>query len=131
MSDVTVTIEQDTLTPAFGRLGEEGARVLKLVAKETAESLQAGVRARLQRQIPGGTGRTVAAITVEEQTTGYRVTSGEQNPRPANLPIWLEYGTKHMHARPAWNAEILLHNGPYVRRVEEALQRAIDGLGGA
>lgn len=131
MSDVTVTIEQDSATQAFERLGPAAAAALKGLAKETAYSLQAGVRSRLQRQIPGGTGRTVGAITVEEQATGYRVTSGDQGPRPANLPIWLEYGTKHMSPRPAWDAEIRLHAGPYNRRVEDVLQRAIDGLGGA
>lgn len=130
MADVTVTVEHDSLTVAFDRLGAEAQAVLMAIARETADELKAEVQARIRRQT-AGTGRTANAITVERQETGYRVTSGEQNPRPANLPIWLEFGTKHMTPRPAWEAARRLLSGTYVRRVESGLQRAINGLGGA
>lgn len=130
MDAVTATIEQDTLTPAFDRLAESASAILDGIAKTTAEGLQAGVRGRLQRQLHG-TGKTADAVTIERVEGGYRVTSGTQAPRPANLPIWLEFGTRHMHPRPAWEAERLLWASTYWRRCEEGLQHAIDGLGGA
>lgn len=126
---VEVTFDHDSLTAAFDRLGQEADAVLMEIARETADELKAEVQARLRRQT-AGTGRTANAITVERQQTGYKVTSGDQNPRPANLPIWLEFGTKHMTPRPAWEAARLLLAGTYERRVANGLQRAIDGLGG-
>lgn len=129
MADVTVTVEHDSLTVAFDRLGAEAHAILMAIAKETADELKAEVQARLRRQT-SGTGRTANAITVEKQDTGYRVTSGEMGDRPANLPIWLEFGTKHMTPKASWEAARLLLSGTYIRRVEDGMQRAIDGLGG-
>lgn len=131
VSQVTVTIE-DTLTTALARLGDAADARLMALAKTTADEFQAEVQSRLRRQLSGGgTGLTVSAITTGKTEGGYRVTSGEMGGRPANLPIWLEYGTKHMAPKPAWDATRLLMAGTYLRRVEDTLQQAIDGLGGA
>lgn len=130
MADVTVTVEHDSLTAAFDRLGAQAQAVLLAIAKETADELKAEVQARLRRQT-AGTGRTANAITVEKQDTGYRVHSGDMGDRAANLPIWLEFGTKHMTPKASWEAARLLLSGTYIRRVEDGMQRAIDGLGGA
>lgn len=123
-------MEQDSLTPAFNRLGDVASVILLAIAKETADALKAGVQSRLRRQT-FGTGQTANAVTVERVEGGYRVHSGDMGDRAANLPIWLEFGTKHMTPRPAWEAERLLASGTYMRRVEDGLQQAIDGLGGA
>lgn len=131
MSDVSVAFEQDTLTPAFARLGDQASAVLLAIAKETADDFKGEVQSRLRRRWTGGTGRTAEAVTVEKVEGGYRVTSGDMGDRPDNLPIWLNYGTKFMTGEAAWDATRLLLAGSYVRRVEEGLQRAIDGLGGA
>ena len=131
MDSVTVVVEQDTLTPALARLGAEADRVLKAIAKETAERIKDDAQGRLRRQT-SGTGRTADAITVEEGADGYyKVTSGNMGDRPANLPIWLESGTKHMTAKPYFYGAVQLEAGTYLRRVEQAMQDAIDGLGGA
>lgn len=128
MDSVTVEIE-DGITKAFDRLGDAALSPLDAVAKAAAESIKAEVQSRIRR-LTHGTGRTANAVTVEKVEGGYRVHSGDMQERAANLPIWLEFGTKHMMPRPAWNAAILLENGTYLRRVEEALQVTIDGLGG-
>lgn len=131
MSDVAVTFEQDTLTPAFARLGDQAAVVLLGIAKDTADEFRAEVQSRLRRRWTGGTGRTANAVTVEKVEGGYRVTSGEMGDRAANLPLWLNYGTKHMTGEAAWDATRLLLSGGYMRKVEDGLQQAIDGLGGS
>lgn len=128
MDLVTVTVEQDTLTPAVERLPAALSSLLDAVARDTAHRLQAEVRARIRRQT-AGTGQTEAAIVVEKIDGGYRVSSGNQGKRPAMLPIWLEYGTKHMHPRPAWAAAAALEEGTHRRRVEDAMQAAAEGLG--
>jgi len=120
----------DQITQAFDRLGDAAHAVLSELAMETANSLKAEMQGRLRRQT-AGTGRTADAITVERTPDGYaRVSSGDMGSRAANLPIWLEFGTKHMTARPYFYGAIALEHGTYLRRVERALQDAIDGLGG-
>lgn len=127
---VTTEIEHDSITPALARLGDAANAVLSDLARETAHALQREMQGRLRRQT-SGTGKTADAITVEKSDDGfYRVTSGEMGSRPANLPIWLEFGTKHMTPRPYFYGAIALEQGTYLRRVEQQLQNAIDGLGG-
>jgi hypothetical protein len=127
--NVSVTIEHDTITQAMTRLGDAADAVLRDVARDTADKLKAEMQARLRRQT-SGTGKTADAVTVETTEDGYaKVTSGEMGSRPANLPIWLEFGTKHMTARPYFYGSIRLEQGAHLRRVEDALQQAIDGLG--
>lgn len=126
---VTTEIEHDSITSAFARLGDAANAVLSDLARETAHTLQREMQGRLRRQT-SGTGRTADAITVEKSDDGfYRVNSGNMGDRAANLPIWLEFGTKHMTARPYFYGAIQLEQGTYLRRVDEALQQAIDGLG--
>lgn len=125
-----MVVEGDSLTPAFNRLGDVASVILLEIARETAESFKAGVQSRLRRQTHG-TGQTANAVTVEQVEGGYRVHSGDMGDRAANLPIWLEFGTKHMTPKPAWEAERLLAQGTYLRRMEDGMQQAIDGLGGA
>ena len=127
---VTTEIEHDSITSAFARLGDAANPVLSDLARETAHTLQREMQGRLRRQT-SGTGRTADAITVERSDDGfYRVNSGNMGDRAANLPIWLEFGTEHMTARPYFYGAIALEQGTYLRRVEQRLQSAINGLGG-
>lgn len=128
-----LTIEVDTaaLFQAIDRLGDEATRVLDLVAKETATAIQRDARDRLRRQTHG-TGATADAITVIPSSApggGYVVVSGDMGSRAANLPIWLEFGTKHMTPRPYLLAAARLEEGSYLRRVEVGMQEAIDRVG--
>lgn len=125
---VTTEIEHDTATTAGERLVSALAVSLESVSKDTAERLQSGVRERIRRQT-SGTGRTEAAVTVEKVDGGYLVTSGNMGDRSEMLPVWLEHGTKHMTARPAWRAAAQLEEGTHRRRVEEAMAASAEGLG--
>ena len=126
---VTTEIEHDSITPALAKLGDAANAVLSDLARETAHTLQREMQGRLRRQT-SGTGKTADAITVEKSDDGfYRVNSGNMGDRAANLPIWLEFGTKRMTPRPYFYGAIALEQGTYLRRVEDALQQALDGLG--
>lgn len=125
-----VTVEiQDGISKAFDRLGDAAAPLLLAVAKEAADDFKSEVQSRLRRRWPGGTGRTAGAVSIEAVGGGYRVTSGDMGGRPDNLPVWLNYGTKFMTGEAAWDATRLLLAGTYTRRMEDAMQQAIDGLG--
>lgn len=127
---VTVTIEHDTITTAFARLGDVAHSALAAVARDTATRLKEDMQSRLRRQTHG-TGKTADAIAAFRTDDGfYRVTSGDMGLRPANLPIWLEFGTKYMTPKPYFYGAIQLEQGAYLRRVEAALEDAISGLGG-
>ncbi len=131
MDSVTATVEMDQITRAFDRLGDVAQAALSDLARDTANSLKAEMQGRLRRAT-SGTGRTADAITVARTDDGYyTVTSSELGSRPGMLPIWLEHGTRHMSAKPYFYGAVQLESGTYLRRVENALQSAIDGLGGA
>lgn len=117
-------------------------RHTKPACKVTAERVQAAARARVARR----TGRTAAGISVEEthDQQGYVVLpydvqfeqaliSAGNDQQPANLPYWLEFGTKTMRKRPYFFAGVELERDPHDRRIREAIQTAIDdaGLGDA
>lgn len=74
---------------------------LRAVARDSAYRVQAGARARLRQQTRG-TGATAAAIEVKEAPAAraFLVTAGHPIGRHPILPIFLEYGTKKMAARP-------------------------------
>lgn len=129
---VTATVEMSQITQAFDRLGDAATTVLSDLARETAHALKAEMQGRLRRQISGtSTGLTADAITVARDEDGYyTVSTGSMGSRAANLPIWLEFGTVHARALPYFYGAVELEHGTYLRRVENALQSAIDGLGG-
>lgn len=56
----------------------------------------------------------------------YVVEVKPKNPRPANLPLWLEHGTRHMVARPFWRPAVNTVGNAYPQMVERAVQRAAD-----
>ena len=109
-------------------LGDRAAVAIKAACLETARSIQSEGRARLARQT-AGTGKTAEAITIEDINGGFKVYVGSVSGRAENLPLWLEVGTKYMTSRPFLFASALVEEGPHLRRVSEALQDALDGLG--
>lgn len=141
MDGLQVETDATGLLRALDRLGAELVeRHTKPACKVTAERIQAGARARVARK----TGRTAAGISVEESRDqlGYVVLPFDadfelaliragNDQQPANLPIWLEFGTKYMSPRPYFFAAVELERVGHDRRIREAIQDAIDenGLG--
>lgn len=126
---MTIDVDASSLLAALDRLGDAIAPRLKRVARGTAEAIQSGAQRRLSAQT-AGTGQTAAAITIEDIVGGYRVYVGPVPQRAENLPLWLEFGTKHMTGRPFLFAEAVLQEGAHLRRVAEALQDAVDEVSG-
>lgn len=73
---------------------------LKAEAKATAERVAARA-AEILRSKTHGTGKTAASIRVldESDEKQFVVNCPGDPDRPANLPLWLERGTRYMSAR--------------------------------
>jgi hypothetical protein len=113
------------LQTAIQQLPEGVTAALKVEARASADRIAAHAQALLRSQTHG-TGATAAAIRVidESDRKQFTVNSPGTADKPANLPIWLEYGTVYMsakaHMRPAAEAE----SERYKRNMAEAAERA-------
>lgn len=113
---------------------------LRAVAQATAGRVMARAKALLASQTHG-TGATAAAITVTEDAANKQfIVSSPGVPHPTislhtmkrsgrthtqkvsqnNLPIWLEYGTVHMTARPYMRPAAAAEEAQYARDMENA-----------
>lgn len=125
--NLTVTVDTRALLDALARLGPAAERHVHAAARVTGERIQVEARGRVRR----ATGQTAEAITLEEAGSplnGWRVFVAPTS-HPANLPIWIEFSTKYMEARPFLFSSARLEEGPHRERIAEALQDAIDGVG--
>ena len=125
------TIEVDT-RELFAALDAIPAAVLahlKEAAKVTADNISREAKGRVARR----TGKTAAAITVEEARSGdgYVVFVANAAADWPHLDIGLEFGTVKMTPRPFLHVSAVLEGGPHDRRSREAIQQAINerGLG--
>ena len=136
MSDqLTIEIDNRAAIAALDQLGAAVERYTKTAAKITADNIAREAKARLQRQLSGtSTGATVRGVTVEEARAGVGYVVLPWNPaepvRMPNLPIWLEFGTVKMTARPYFFASAQLESGAHDRRIREAIGQAIREVGG-
>jgi hypothetical protein len=98
------------LEQAIERFPSEVTAALKTTARASADRIASHAKSIL-RSKTHGTGRTADAIRVldESKDKQFVVNSPGDPSKPANLPIWLEYGTRFMtakpHMRPAADAE--------------------------
>lgn len=130
----TIDVDARALLDALHALGEAAEEACREAALETARRIQAGAQ---QRARWGATGRTREAIVIDEGPAplgGYRVYVGptvdeEGYQRPANLPLWLEFGTRKMAPHPFLFAAARVEEGAHLERISRALQRAIDAQG--
>lgn len=121
-SRLTVDVDASGVFRMLDKLGTAADTLVKAAAKETANRIAQEARGRVARR----TGKTAGAITVTEEENGARVFVGRVAGRSPNVPRYLEYGTKFMSARPFLFVSAVLEEGPHLKRVERALQEAID-----
>jgi len=119
---LTIDVDASAMFKMLDQLGETADAYIKEVAKVTAERIAQEARGRVARR----TGKTQSAISVTEEEHGARVFVGRVSGRNPNVPLYLEYGTKFMSARPFLFVSAMLEEGPHMKRVERALQKAID-----
>jgi len=127
MADTLMAIEFDTrgFLDLLARVPKSIEARFNKEGRITADRVAAEAR----RRVAIATGLTHAGIDVEplEKGSGWAVVSA-RNPFP-NVPIWLESGTVHMEAQPYFDVSVRLEEGPHFRRLAEALQEELDGLG--
>lgn len=116
---------------AMDRLGDRVASHVKAAAKVTADAIAKETRARIPRRAGGPTysRHTAEGVTVEEAHSGDGYVVFIAQPDMAGLPGWLEFGTKYMPPRPALFASATLERGSHDRRIVEAVNDAIEGVG--
>ena len=93
--------ELRALDQAIARLPAAVTEALKGEARASADRIAAHAQALLRSQTHG-TGATAGAIRVldESDRRQYVVNAPGTADKPANLSMWLEYGTRFMAARP-------------------------------
>lgn len=123
----TVEVDTRALVAALDAIPDAVLRHLKVAARITADNIAREARGRVARR----TGRTGAAITVEEARSGdgYVVFVANAAADWPHLDIGLEFGTKFMSKRPFLFASAQLEEGSHDRRSREAVQAAIDEMG--
>lgn len=121
-----IEIDNTALLAALDRLGAAAETYLLAAATETANRIAAEARARVARR----TGTTAHGIGIDTARTGTGVVVFADRPSNPGLPGWLEFGTKHMTARPFLFASARLEEGAHDRRVRDAIQAAIDEVNG-
>ena len=124
--DMTIDIDTAGLLSALTKLGPKADALVKSAAKVTGDRIAREARRRVAR----ATGHTAEQIRVEETDDGkgYIVLANDPRDRK-HIDKWLEFGTVHMTARPFLFASAQLEEGPHLKRVERAVQAAIDEVG--
>ena len=107
------------------RLPTQVSEALRAVAWRTSRRVREGAIRRLE-QLTSGTGATAASIVVEEPrgATHFEVVVTGAKIYPANLPIWLEFGTVQMSARPFMRPARDAETDQYRRELEAAAVQA-------
>lgn len=129
---LNISVDSAALLAALDRVGKGVEKHLKDAAEETAYRIRDEQRRRIARR----TGDTAARLIVEEtyDKTGFAVLDDNQGLRrgDADIERFLERGTRYMVARPFFDNAAKIEEEPHRRRVDAAVQKAIEeqGLGG-
>ncbi len=118
------------LNRAIDRLPFVVSEALKRSARESAERIARNA-ASILRSKTHGTGATAEAIRVLDESSRkqYVVNSPGHPDRPAMLPMWLEYGTRFMAARPYMRPAGDMESERYRVSMTAAAERAAKVLG--
>jgi hypothetical protein len=134
-----IDVEEAAVIDALETLGDFAQPFVNSASRESAESMETEAVSRLRRQLgPNATGETEAGIESRPAYDGNGYVVVASNDRMPNLPLWKEKGTQKgdlgSHTEPAtpfFYISAELEKGPHFRRLEDALQDAINqkGLG--
>lgn len=105
---------------AVAQLPRAVTLALRGVAWQSSRRIKADAQRRLRAQTHG-TGKTADAIVVieEEAKKQFVIASQGDAGDAANLPLWLEYGTVKMTAKPYMRPSALAESPTYKREMEE------------
>lgn len=113
---------------------------LRAVANRSGQRVLARARENLRRQTKG-TGALADAIFVFEDVAAKQVRVNSMAPQnrikngkliepPLNVPIWVEFGTQHMAARPYLGPALFDEQDAYLRESEAAAVGAVKEIFG-
>jgi hypothetical protein len=119
-------IDTGPVLAALRRLGSEAQPRLREVSLATGRRVADEARGRVARR----TGQTAAAITVDEDNGVVRVYVAHVPRRSSNVPLWLEFGTWKMRARPFLLVSAQLEAPGHLSRVAAALDTLLSEVGG-
>ena len=121
-----ISVDSRDVLKALAVVGQVADRLIDEVSHDTAARIAEEARRRVRRR----TGQTARGITVSKARLGGYLVYVD-NPEQPNLDLWLEFGTRYMTASPFLLPGAALEEGPHLRRVAEALERAAaqSGLG--
>lgn len=124
---LSIDVDPSGVIKALDRLGAAVEQRLQDVAQETAQRIAEEARRRVARR----TGQTASFITAEPARDGkgwvvyVKIPADQRNLWP-NIDIGLEFGTRYMVPRPFLHPSVSLEAGPHRRRLEAAIQAAIE-----
>lgn len=117
----------DALTRGLAAFPDVVARGQRAAAEATAAALAGDLRAELHAR--GWTLANEIDVIVAPSAQLIRIEVNPRPPRPANLPLWLEFGTRHMPARPFMLPAVIRARAAHPARAEAALQASFDETG--
>lgn len=103
---------------------------LRGVAEATAKRMLANAKAILRERLKTDRHALIDALVIEENAANheFRVISKSPSGQSANLPIWIEYGTVKMGARPYMHPSAEAELDQYRRDCETASAGAASRL---
>jgi hypothetical protein len=118
---ITFIVDTSALDAGLVQLSAEMAVRTKAASYVSAQAVVREARGRVARR----TGATAAGIHAEESRdgTGYVVLAVRAD--RANVPFWLEFGTRYMTARPFLYASAAVEAPGHQRRVGDAVGESI------
>lgn len=114
-----IEVDQN-ITQAFDALERELDRELRQLASETGVAIKHTIQASIARN----EGVLAGNFVSEDDEKATRVFARPIG-RPANLPQWLEFGTRTMTARPAIQNAVRLHKGRFARQAESKVRQVV------
>jgi hypothetical protein len=133
---LVVTVDEAAVVEALLALGDFAQPYINEASRESAQSVEREVVARLRRQLVNPTGQTEAGVVSRPAYGGNGYVVIASRDWMPNLPLWIEKGTKKgrpgssaQPARPFFYVSAALEEGAHFRRLEDALQDAIDARG--
>jgi HK97 gp10 family phage protein len=125
---VTVTGLSE-LTRNVEALPADLTSALSGIASATAHRIAAHA-AQILRSNTHGTGETAAAINViaDPKDNQFTVNSPAPSEKPKNLPLWLEFGTRYMAARPYMRPAVDAEADRYLSEMTKASERVVTNV---
>lgn len=130
MSDGMTITGLSELRAAAAALPSRFVTLQRAVAEATAKRILAGARERLRAQLKSNRTALIDALAVIEDAPShtFRVVSSPPRGQSANLPVWVEYGTIKMGARPYMHPSAEAETDRYATESEVAATAVLEEL---